>query len=805
MTMLARAIAEQRSKWTGKWCWVEPLANAWNTYAYFRKSITLSTSPRRATVRISADARYTLFVNGQRVHQGPARSFPTHQSYDTLDLADLLRPGINVLGVIVHQFGAPTFQTVYRNASGLLVDGVVETAGEPVPLHTADGWLCRAARGWRQTVARNTIQLGFQEHFDADADPPNWLAADYDASEQAGWSACKVLGGVGIHPWLLMEPRGVPLLADHIVNPSALIAQFTGEDPRGFKVAENVYALVDASNLKRVDTLLDQPEAMLHDDDTVTTVPAADGTFAAVTIDLGPYRTGHLVLEIAQAAGDEIIDVLFCEHLEKTQIPLLQTGLQASREAQSLRYRCRPGPQRWEAFNMLGARYLLVAFRNVEKSPVPLQIRRIAMRVVGAGVEQVGSFKCSDDRLNKIWEMGRETQRNCLFDAFVDCPGRELAMWWGDARVQARVTTHLFGDISILERGIRLMARSQTPDGALHAHPPADKPFHRLPDFMLTWIGSLWDHYAYTGKLHLVRECLPTLHQLLEFFQSHESPEGLIGGFDGYWMFLDWVNLFKGDFSAPFNLLYLQGLRWAAALCKLAGDSAHEEDYLKRAARLQPAIEQAFWDEEAKAFRDGRDAGTGKQTDGISQHSNTLAILLDLKPEMHPQIAKNVLLKSAAARKTKILTASPFFYAYVLEALFKAGLCSEALDIIKNKWGTFLDRGAVTFWELWDCTYESRCHAWSASPVHLLMEQVLGVQPTSPGWSTILIQPLMASLESAQGVVPTPLGLVRVDWEHADDDQLAMRIEIPPGMTADFISPTGQHRELEPGSHEFHT
>src|SRR5450755_579726 len=118
MTTIAGQVLEQRKEWTGLWCWTGPISRPWNTYVYFRKAVELPSAPRRVVVRISADALYILFANGQRVHQGPARCYPGNQAYDTLDLTGLFTAGKNVIGAIVHQFGAPTFQRVFRDASG---------------------------------------------------------------------------------------------------------------------------------------------------------------------------------------------------------------------------------------------------------------------------------------------------------------------------------------------------------------------------------------------------------------------------------------------------------------------------------------------------------------------------------------------------------------------------------------------------------------------------------------------------------------------------------------------------------------
>ena len=799
-------VFEHEGHWKARWCWTRKhLARPWNYHAYFRRTVALVAEPRRAMVRISADARYTLFVNGRRVHQGPARSFPRHQSYDTLDLSNYLEVGQNTICAIVHQFGVPTFFSQYRDASGFLLDGAIELEGESIDLHTPNGWLCREAKGWRKDAARLSVQMGFQEHFDADADPIDWMQLDYQPKAEDGWAEPWIAGPVGCHPWLALEPRGVPLLVDSIENFSAVTAQFKGENGRGYKIATDVYHLLQQEPRKKEKNILEKPQAMLIDDAEVTVVaPPTDAEFNMAVLDLGTYRTGHIILDIAEAAGDEIIDVIFTEDLDKNDAPLLHgspTDTGVCEEATAFRYRCRAGAQRWESFQYIGLRYATLVFRNIQQ---PLKVRHVALRQVHAGVQEIGSFECSDERLNQIWRIAKNTQLNCLFDAFVDCPAREQAQWWGDAHVQALVTQYAFGDGSLLERGIRQMAQSQSADGSLHAHPPSDIPGHRLPDFMMTWVNSLWECYFHTGRTELVIECLPAMHRLFEFFSRHESKNRLIGNFDAFWVFLDWAEVRKADYSATLNLLYLQSLQRAGSLCELAGDTAGAQRYAASAESLASSIDTHFWDAAGNVFRDGFDPVTNGPVEQVSQHANALAILLNLRPESHGEIARNILLKPAKSRRSKVITASPFFYAYVIEALIKAGLQSEALEIVSTKWGTSIDRGATTFWEFWEPT-GSLCHAWSASPLYVLSQQLLGVMPVEPGWTRIQISPNPGKLDFARGVVPSPMGPVRVEWEKSGDDQLAVRVDVPEGMTAEFLNPAGGRRILVSGLNEFHT
>ncbi len=790
------------TSWRAKWCFTRKhLSRPWNQYAHFRRAVDLATEPRRAVIRISADARYILYVNGRRIHQGPARSYQRLQSYDTLDITHLLRAGPNAICAIVHQFGVPTFQSIYREISGLIVDGAIELERESIPLHTPDGWLCRAARGWRQDVARHSAQLGFQEHFDAGVDSDDWFSPDVDTNSESGWKEPMLIGPIGVTPWLHMEERGVPLLADHVERFASVVGQFAGESARGFESSLDVYHLPLREPRNRDSRFISDPLAMMGSDSSVATIQApSTANFIAIVLELGQYRTGHVMIDIADAAGGEVIDLVYTEAIDDEGFPLIVPEDSHCEESTADRYRCRRGAQKWEPFAFHGMRYATLIIRNLSR---PLKIRHVAFRQVHADVKDHGRFECSDEKLNRIWHVARETQRNCLFDSFVDCPWREQAMWWGDARVQSRVTLHAFGDLSFLERGIRLVARSQDEDGSLHSHPPADAPWHRLPDFMMTWVATLWDWHFHTGRTELLHECLPAMHRLFEFFDGHESPDGLIGSFDGWWVFLDWADLYRDNFSAVLNLTYLEAMRLAAAICRAANDDAAQARYEQKSDRLAASIERLFWNSDRRVWRDGFDAMRGKPIEQISQHANAMAVLLGLKPEHHARIAKECLIEPARNPASTIVTGSPYFHSIVIEALIATGLRRESIDLIREKWGQLLDAGATTFPEHWNATTGSHCHAWSGSPLYHLSEEVLGVMPIEPGWKRVRIAPFCETLHFARGTVPSPQGLVHIEWEKLKEGGLDVQLQIPPEMHAEFVSPSGQARQLAPGTHQF--
>ena len=105
-------------RWYGHWVWVpeEPVIpsggfagsidpHARESHGLFRKKIKLDRLPDRAPARITADARYALYVNGQELGRGPIRSQFRRLHYDLYDLAPYLIVGENVIAVYVKYYG----------------------------------------------------------------------------------------------------------------------------------------------------------------------------------------------------------------------------------------------------------------------------------------------------------------------------------------------------------------------------------------------------------------------------------------------------------------------------------------------------------------------------------------------------------------------------------------------------------------------------------------------------------------------------------------------------------------------------
>src|SRR5438270_159663 len=99
-----------------RWIWDGGPDRPVDAYRLFRKSFDLRSKPRKAMLRITADAEYRLFINGEYVGRGPAPNPPAHISVDEIDISPQLKRGPNAIGVIVYHLGIPSFPRMLGRA-----------------------------------------------------------------------------------------------------------------------------------------------------------------------------------------------------------------------------------------------------------------------------------------------------------------------------------------------------------------------------------------------------------------------------------------------------------------------------------------------------------------------------------------------------------------------------------------------------------------------------------------------------------------------------------------------------------------
>jgi alpha-L-rhamnosidase len=373
-----------------------------------------------------------------------------------------------------------------------------------------------------------------------------------------------------------------------------------------------------------------------------------------------------------------------------------------------------------------------------------------------------GSFRCSDEQINIIWDVAAYTLHLTTREFFIDGIKRDRWMWSGDAYQSYLMNYYLFFDSPSVSRTTF----------ALRGKDPVTSHINTIMDYTFYWFLGIYDYYQYTGNKELIEQLYPRMKSLMDYCLSRRNEEGMMQGLAGDWVFIDWAD-FKmskaGEVSFE-QLLFCRSIETMALCANLMNDTVNEKNYSFLASELKSKIFTAFWSDKAQAFIHNRENGV--KSTRVTPFTNMFAVLFDyLDADRTRAVKENVLLNPNALKIT-----TPYMRFYELEALCKLGEQKHVLKEIRGYWGGMIKLGATTFWEKYNpeeknpellAMYgrpfgKSLCHAWGASPIYLLGKYYLGVKPGSPGYNTYSIEPCLGDLQWIEGDVPTPEGKIHV-------------------------------------------
>jgi alpha-L-rhamnosidase len=795
--------------------WPEPdFKQDRNLFVYFRRTFDLKAAPREALAHVSADGRYRLYVNGTYVGRGPARCDPLWQYYDSYDIAPHLRPGNNVVAVLVHSYGQDMswYQLPRAEWSRVFACGgfffqceAALPGGSKLALHSDESWRHTLAEAWERDLPGGGP--GFPEVFDARREPIGWREPTFD---DAGWRPAVVLRrpnlnrGPDIRPFPHLVPRDIPFLLEEERFAEAVVAVGeTAEAPPNASPAGQL----GGERLERLTTCrVTDTEALLSAGSEATTVQTVPGRAAVLVIDFGRVVSGYPRLRLEGPEG-AVVDLAYGERLVDRRVPIQRHEV-GTHNAD--RYLLREGPQEWERFEWAGFRYLQLTVRNAER---PLRIRTASVNFTSYPVQRRGRFECSDDLLNRLWEAGAYTLQLCMHDGYEDCPSREQRQWVGDAYVEMLVNAAAFGDSLLVAKLLRQVTQSQRTDGMTQMATPGDalRWGSFITDYCFSWIMALDEYARYSGDTSLVEELFPAVARALAWFEPHLDQHGLLNDVPG-WIFIDWAEVDRRGQCTALNALYYATLQRAAGLARLAGAPALARHYRTIARAVRDALNARLWDETRGVYVDA--CIEGKQCRRVSQQANAACIALGIAPRVRWVRMLAYVLDESRLRATStelggpdtasfdeerdVVLAQPFFMHFVHRALAAAGRHRDLLDNLRHRWGAMLEADSSTFWEHWHGE-ESQCHAWSSTPTFDLSTEVLGIRPLAPGFTLFAVEPHPAGLDWARGVFPSPAGDITVAWERGEGS-FRLEVEVPSGCRARILIPppaSGRWARLE--------
>ena len=382
-----------------------------------------------------------------------------------------------------------------------------------------------------------------------------------------------------------------------------------------------------------------------------------------------------------------------------------------------------------------------------------------------------GSFRCSDDEINRIWDVAAYTMDLTTREFFMDGIKRDRWTWSGDAIQSYLMNYYLRFDAECVKRTIR----------QLRGKDPVTAHVNTIMDYTFYWFKSIHDYYEYTGDVDFVREMWPRMVTLMDYVEGRLNSEGMAEGQPDDWIFVDWVDfpMHKRGTLCFEQILLMKAMETMAICAKLLG--INKSDYRVKAEELRNKIKQTFWSYEQKAYYHAIEDGTMNRQ--ITKFPNMFAILYGLAyEEERREIMQSVMLNPAIDPIT-----TPYMRFYELETLLIDGRHEQVLKEMRDYWGGMLREGATSFWEkyvpsekgtqhlaMYGRPYgKSLCHAWGASPVYLLGKYYLGVRPTKPGYEEFEIRPSLGDLDWMIGDVPTPHGMIHVEMNRHEVKVLA--------------------------------
>ena len=706
----------------------------------FRKTFTLNEAPKKVRGWIAADVRYRMWINGVLASRGPA---DVGRDYDSPPCG-------------------PWFEDV-RDLTRFFVPGKNVIAVEVLPFAVVGNeWpldhpglkvdleiegvnktrrVVATDSTWRCITAEDLDQAGAKNgfRFNMAAEPVGWQESDFD---DVRWKAAVV------------TDNQIPTLVSELAPPLEAILPSVGVTRVSRGVSANPH--------------------------TGGATFSHDGSY---TVQYGHILSGYVGLKVHGHDGARLL-IMPNEHDAPGHNREAEIILREGEQTVEIPY--------FDSFSVV----------NIQAEDVvkPIQIEDVRCVFTSYPVQYRGSFSCSSPEFTRLWEVCRWCTQICMQTHHLDSPHhQEPVSDAGDYLIESLNGFYTFGDGTLIRQDLKKIARNLE-----QRHYQS---FHT--SYSLMWLQMLMQYFDYTGDASAVRELAPTAFALLDRFEGYIGANGLVSNAPNY-MFMDWVEIEGFTAHHPpavigqgyMTSLYYRALADGIRVAEMLHDEARAEKCRQLRGKIAEAFERELWIPEKGLYRDGKPFVTSiapnswlpadKDIETFTTQGNTFAVACGLVPkERSRQVMEKIISRTD-------LHCQPYFMHFVFQALSTAGLFNEQAVAQLSKWHIVPD--TQSFLEMWNTGDLS--HAWIGTPIYQMSGQILGVNPTSPGFATFAITPHPCDLKWARGVVPTPHGLIGVWWKKVRGGY-ELQFVVPEGTIANVEGKSygpGRHRtRFDPG------
>jgi alpha-L-rhamnosidase len=712
--------------WKAKWIWKEE-EKSQNDFAYFRREFRLTDRIKTAKVYVSAHNHFKLYVNGQGVGGlvSPAPSNPYKSKYYlTYDVSDSLKEGANSLCAVVHYIGGGGQNYVDGYPGFFLQCEVLYENDCSETIITDENWKALSETPYKNyNKFQQNRRISSIEEYDSRRENAKWI---YDGFDDSSWKASR-LSQINMEDWQLKEQKIPEGSIDEIIIPRLL------------KNEEEIYIY-----------------------------------------DAGKIVTGWPKIEL-KGIADSRVQLRYSEDLDESGRVKHNVCNETSENYFDVYIMNGSEKEIWEP------NFSYKSFRYIEVTGYPGKILDGQIKVIAAhtGLKYEGSFTCSNNLFNEIYEACIQTQKNNIPGQIVDCPHREQAQYLADSDLQAETLLYNFDSRAMLEKVLGDFKDGQLEDGRysfVYPSNTSNKDFDiKIPEWDLHYCSILWKLYCYYGDREILDDYYNSAAKMLNYYLGLIDGTGLVPVAEG-WHISDWPypNIeHKGDYLTVQNCSLFNTLNIMEKAAAVLGREKDVEFYLKEAEKLKNAILKYFYKKNKKRFLDSIESTQSHQG------TNVVAYQWGLVPAEDKAEVLNFIVSEGMNCKT-LLSLNLF------QILFENGREEEAYRLLNSTnypgWGHMKEKGYKTIWEGFD-NIESHSHAWNGYPARLFMEYLTGIRASNIGLNELELRPLLfKKLDSAEAKVVTDRGIIYLSWRRCGEEA-EIEISIPQGTKGKLFIP----------------
>ena len=316
------------------------------------------------------------------------------------------------------------------------------------------------------------------------------------------------------------------------------------------------------------------------------------------------------------------------------------------------------------------------------------------------------------------------TLAECMQTVYEDGPKRDRRLWIGDLYLEALAGRYSYRNNLLTKRCLYLFAALTDGNGRMMADLFEEpEPHPQWGTYCLTYSllypSVLLEYLNDTGDTGTALDLWPVARCQVEDALRRLRDDNT---FDAgrAWLFFDHAVM---DLEVPFQGAMLFALDQTCELAERIGKGDEVSAWKKIASKARKGVRARYYDRKS-GLMTSPDSGNS-----VSVHAQIWAVIGGVLNAKEGRRA----LESVLKREDAVQLNSPYAMHYLLEAMVRSGMWSEARKTLEEYWGGMVLKGADTFWEVYNpqddfhspysfYPLNSYCHAWSCTPTYFIQK-----------------------------------------------------------------------------------